>query len=150
MIYNSIIAYFHFLAAFGVVLSVTYEWITFSRSLTLLDANRIQKADLIYGVSAGFVLVFGYLRLFYFEKGSDFYFGNTFYHLKLYTFAVVGIISIYPTIRFWKWRKVTRSGSPPVIEEKEFIIIRWILRMEVIGLLVMILAASLMAKGVGY
>ncbi len=150
MIYSSIIAYLHFMAAFGVVLSVTYQWVTFDRSLTLLDARRIQKADIIYGVSAGSVLVFGYLRLFYFEKGSDYYFGDSFYYLKLYTFALVGIISIYPTVRFWKWRKTTKAGNPPVIEEKEFVITRWILRVEVIGLLIMILAASMMAKGVGY
>jgi len=150
MIYSSIIASLHFIAAFDVVLSVTYEWVTFGRSLTLLDAKRIQQAEIIYGISAGIVLVFGFLRLFFFEKGSDYYFENSFYYLKLYTFALVGIISIYPTVRFWKWRKITKVGLSPIIEEKEFMIIRWILRMEVIGLLVMILAASMMAKGVGY
>jgi len=150
MIYSSIIAYLHFIAAFGVVLSVTYEWVTFGKSLTLLDAKRIQKADMTYGISAGLVLIFGFLRLFYFEKGSEYYFGNQFYYIKLYAFSVVGIISIYPTIRFWKWRKVTQAGNLPIIEEKEFMIIRWILRVEVIGLLIMILAASMMAKDIGY
>ncbi len=150
MIDSSMIAFLHFIAAFGVVLSVAYQWVTFDRKLTLLDAIKIQKADIVYGISAGLVLVFGYLRLFYFEKGSDNYFGEFFYYLKLYIFALVGIISIYPTIHFRKWRKAIQAGHPPTINEKEFVIIQWILRAEITGLLIMILAASMMAKGAGH
>ena len=126
-----------------------YEWLTYDKKLTLIDAKRIQTADLVYGVSAALVLVFGFLRVFFFEKGSDYYLENSFYLLKLYTFLLVGILSIYPTIRFWKWRKITKHGNSPIIEEKEFKMIRWMLRMEVIGLLVMIFAASMMAKAFG-
>ena len=149
MISSAIIGYFHFIAAFGVVCSVVFEWVTFSRNPTLLEATKIQKADIIYGISAGLVLIFGFLRLFYFEKGSEYYFGNQFYYIKLYTFAVVGMISIYPTIRFFKWRKITKVGSSPIIDDVEFKIIQWILRIEVVGLLIMVFAASMMAKGIG-
>ena len=149
MITSAIVAYFHFIAAIGVVCSVLFEWVTFCKKPSQIEAKRIQKADIIYGVSAGLVLIFGFLRLFYFEKGSAYYFGNQFYYIKLYAFAIVGIISIYPTIRFFKWRKITKAGNNPIIENVEFTIIQWILRIEVIGLLVMIFAASMMAKGIG-
>ncbi len=148
MITSAIIAYFHFIAAIGIVCSVLFEWVTFSKNPSLVEAKRIQTADMIYGISAGLVLIFGFLRLFYFEKGSEYYFGNQFFYVKLYTFAVVGIVSIYPTTRFFKWRKITKVGNNPIIEGVEYMIIQWILRIEVIGLLVMIFAASMMAKGV--
>ncbi len=149
MISSAIIASFHFIAAFGIVCSILFEWVTFSKKPTLLEAIRIQKADIIYGISAGLVLIFGFLRVFYFEKGSEYYFGSQLYYIKLYTFAVVGIISIYPTIRFFKWRKITKVGNVPNINNIEFKIIHWILRIEVLGLLVMVFAASMMAKGIG-
>jgi len=150
MIINAFVAYIHFIAAFTLVFSILYEWITFNKSIALLEAKRIQRIDIMYGVSAGVILIFGFLRVLYFEKGSEFYFGTPFFQIKLYTFLLLGLISIYPTIKFLKWREDTNLGIAPVVTEKEFTIVKWILRIEVIGLLVIILAASLMAKGVGY
>jgi len=149
MITGAIISYLHFIAAIGVVCSVLFEWVIYSKNPSLIDARRLQMADMVYGVSAGLVLVFGFLRLFYFEKGVDFYFENQFYYVKLYVFAAVGIISVYPTIRFFKWRGATKAGDSPVVGHAEYTMVRWILRAEVVGLFVMILAASMMAKGVG-
>lgn len=147
---NALVAYVHFLAAFTLVFSIIFEWFTYSRSVTLIEAKRLQTIDIIYGISAAVVLVFGFLRILYFEKGSEFYFHSPFYKVKLYTFLVVGILSIYPTVKFFKWRKVTTLGVAPTFKEEEFKIIKWILRVEVAGLLIIILSASFMAKGIGY
>lgn len=150
MIINALAAYIHFLAAFTLVFSILFEWVTYNRNITLIEAKRIQRVDIVYGISAGVILIFGFLRLIYFEKGASFYFGNPFYKIKLYTFLMVGILSIYPTIKFIKWRKLTKLGIAPTFEESEFKIVKWILRIEVMGLFIIILAASLMAKGIGY
>lgn len=147
---NALVAYVHFLAAFTLVFSIIFEWFTYSRSPTLIEAKRLQTIDIVYGVSAAVVLVFGFLRILYFEKGSEFYFQNPFYKIKLYAFLVVGLLSIYPTVKFFKWRKVTKLGGTPTFQEDEFKIIKWILRAEVAGLLIIILSASFMAKGIGY
>lgn len=147
---NALVAYVHFLAAFILVFSIIFEWFTYSRNLTLIEAKRLQAIDIVYGVSAAIVLVFGFLRILYFEKGSEFYFHSPFYKIKLYAFLVVGILSIYPTVKFFKWRKLTKLGVAPTFQEDEFKIIKWILRAEVAGLLIIILSASFMAKGVGY
>ena len=139
----------HFIAAFAIVFSVLFEWTTYNKNITLAEAKRIQGADIMYGISAVIVLIFGFMRLLYFEKGSEFYFSSPFYKIKLYTFLVVGILSIYPTIKFIKWRKETKLDVAPAVKEDEYHIIKWILRFEVIGLLIILLAASLMAKGIG-
>ena len=38
------------------------------------------RVDLIYGTAAGLVLFIGLLRVFYFEKGSYYYFHNVYFH----------------------------------------------------------------------
>ncbi len=146
---NAIFAFLHFVAAFGVAVTLTYELITFQRNLTLQDAKRIQRADSLYGLSAITVLIVGFLRVFYFEKGSAFYFASPMFHLKLTAFVIVGLLSIYPTIRFIKWRAFIKEGNPPEMTDREFKRISWMLKAEVMGLLIVILSASFMAKGIG-
>ncbi len=150
MLENALFAWLHFLGAFGVVITLSYEWIAFERQITLETAKKIQLADIVYGLSAIVVLVSGFLRLYLFEKGSAFYFANIFFYVKMAIFSVVGIASIYPTVRFAKWKKITRQGKIPRMDETEFVRIRNLLRIEMIAIVVLILSASLMAKGIGY
>ena len=150
MTINATVAFLHFVAAFGVVSSLFMEWLTFKRQLTVFEARRIQRADMIYGISAGLVIVFGLLRVFYFEKGSEYYFSNSFFTLKLVLFLFVGLLSVYPTIRFLKWRTKTDVNKAPEIAEQEYKFITWILNLEMIGLFFVIFAASMMAKGIDF
>lgn len=149
MLTTALFSYVHFIAAFALVAAVLYERITISEHLTLKDAVRIRKADAIYGISALIVLVAGFIRVFLFEKGSTYYFGNIYFHVKLGAFILVGLASIYPSIRFVKWKKEIRQGSPPAPDKKEFRRIRLLLNIEIAGLIIIILSASLMAKGLG-
>jgi putative membrane protein len=87
--------------------------------------------------------------VFQFEKGSSYYFHNTFFLLKLALFVAVGLISIYPTIRFIAWGKLTRQGQAPQLVEAEFKRLRQALGAELLLLLGIVLCASLMAKGLG-
>lgn len=107
----------------------------------------MRSADVIYGVSNIFVLIFGFLRVFYFEKGTDFYFSNSFFHLKLGIFIIIGLLSIYPSMRINKWKKVIRKGDTPEIGYRKFKRIRFFLRMEGIAIIILILFASFMTKG---
>ena len=67
----------------------------------------------------------------------------------LVLFLGVGLLSIYPTIRFLKWRAQTRQGLAPVLAANECRSILAILRIELLLLLATVLCASLMARGVG-
>lgn len=150
MLTNSLFAFLHFIAAIGVVVTVIYERITLDKHLSLQDVKRIQRADGLYGLCAMLVLVMGSLRVFYFEKGSNFYFSNFFFWTKLGAFVVVGLLSIYPTIRFMKWRKFTKDGLMPEIEASEYHLISRLINLEIAGLVIVLLSASLMAKGITY
>lgn len=150
MIINSIVAFIHFLAGFGVIAAVLIERVLLKQKLSPAEAKRLRLIDGVYGLSALLVLGVGFLRVFYFEKGSAFYFSNPMFHLKLSLFIVVGLLSIYPTVRFMKWKKLFKGNNILKLEDREFRNIKRILNIE-IGLLVLLLfAASLMARGLFY
>ncbi|CAN5171177.1 DUF2214 family protein [soil metagenome] len=149
MLINSLVAAVHFLAAFGVAATIFYEWLTFSRQPSQAEARRLQAADRWYGIFAALVLAAGFLRVFYFEKGVAFYMSNPFFLLKLSLFLIIGLLSIYPTVRFIGWRKQTSQGQPPVISDLQFSRITLILNLEMILLAALVVSASLMAKAIG-
>lgn len=149
MTISAVFAFLHFLAVFAIVATVFLEWQTMSRAPTLAEARRIELADRWFGVFAMVVLVVGFLRVYYFEKGHAFYMSNPFFRAKLTLFIGVGLLSIYPTVRFIKWGARTKLGLAPVVSDTEHRRIMVMLRFELILLLAMALCASLMARGVG-
>lgn len=149
MLVPALFAFLHFAAVFGIAATLFYEWLALSPTPSVDEARRIQLADRWYGICAGVVLVVGGLRVFYFEKGATFYLRNPAFHAKLTLFVLVGLLSIYPTIRFIKWGAQTRQGLPPLLSGDEFKRIRWMLRAELLLLLGVALCASLMARGIG-
>ena len=142
-------AFLHHLMAFTLVACVVYEFIAYRRGLTFEEARRIQRADLMYGISAGLLLVIGLLRVFFFEKGPAFYGSNPFFWVKMDAFLVVGLLSIDPTIRYLRWNKIMKQNKVPEITEKEYKRTRLILSLEVIGLVVVLFGAAMMARGIG-
>lgn len=149
MVPNALFAFLHFVAVFGVVATLFFEWFTFSEAPTLAEARRLQAADRWYGLFAMLLLVVGFIRVFYFEKGSAYYFHNGFFHAKLTLFVLVGLLSIYPTIRFIKWAPDVKQGRAPVVPAEQFKTIRNLLRAEMLLLLGIALCASPMARGIG-
>ena len=107
----------------------------------LHHARRLALADMVVGISAGVLLVVGLLRVFYFEKGAGFYFHNAAFIAKLALFVVVAALSIYPTLKFLAWRKGIEASSVPKI--------RRILHLELVGVVLILLCAALMARGIG-
>lgn len=148
--YSALFSFVHFAAVFGIVATLFFEWLTLSPTPTYLEARRIQRCDAWYGILAGVLVAAGLMRVYFFEKGKDFYFINPFFRLKITLFVIVGLLSIYPTIRFLAWRKETRRGLPPVISEKEYSLMIVMLRLELLGLLAVAFCAALMARGISF
>ena len=80
---TALMAFLHHLFAFTLVACVVYEFIAYRKGMTIDEARRIQRADLMYGISAGLLLIVGFLRVYYFEKGWAFYSNSPFFWLKL-------------------------------------------------------------------
>lgn len=146
---SAVFAFLHFLAVFGVVTTLALEWQTLSPAPSLADAIRLQRYDRWYGILAVLVLIISLLRVYRFEKGPDFYWANPFFIAKLALFIAVGLVLIYPTIRFIKWRAKTDQGQAPTVPAQEYRLISRLLRAELLLVLGVALCASLMAHAVG-
>ena len=69
---------------------------------------------------------------------------------KLSLFLMVGLLSIYPTMEFLSWRASVKLGHAPAVADRKMRGIRSIIHWELVGVVLIILCAALMAKGVGY
>lgn len=146
---SALFAFLHHLAAFGLVAALALEFILISDELTIERARRLLRIDMVYGACAGTVLAVGLVRVFWLEKGADFYFHNAAFHAKLTLFVLVGLLSIYPTREFLGWRKALQRGQRPFVEPARLRRIRTVLHVELAGVVLIILCAALMARGVG-
>jgi putative membrane protein len=146
---SAIMAFLHHLAAFTLVGTIIYELVSFRKDMSIAEARRLQRMDTMYGISAGILLVVGLLRVFNFEKGASFYAQNWFFWTKMIGFALAGLLSIYPTVRFVSWNKSFAKNQAPEISDQEVARIKLILRLEMLGIVIIILSAAMMARGIG-
>jgi len=149
MITTALMAFLHHILAFTLTACLVYEFIAYRKNMSLAEIRRIQRTDLVYGISAGLLLLVGLLRVFFFEKGPNFYMNNPFFWVKMTAFLVVGLLSIDPTIRYIRLNQTLRQNNVPEISEPEYRRTRLLLWLELIGIAVILLAAPLMARGVG-
>jgi putative membrane protein len=135
-------AFLHHVAAFTLVAALVVEFVLVRDPLTPALARRLARADMILGMSATVLAVVGLLRVFYFEKGAAFYFHNAAFIAKLALFIAVALASIYPTVKFLRWRKALDPAALPAI--------RRVLHLELVGIVLILLCAALMARGIGH
>ena len=149
MIVAALVAFGHFLAFFALAAALVLELALITESLSVETAKRIQRADRVVGIAATLLLVFGFLRVFYFEKGSDYYFANTFFQIKLGLFIVAALISLYPTIQFVRWKSELNQGIAPDLSTAAVKRLKSIIHWELVLIGGILLCASLMTKGLG-
>jgi putative membrane protein len=139
---SAVFAFLHHLAAFTLVAALVVEFVLIRGDLTATTARKIARADMIFGISSGVLVIVGLLRVFYFEKGAAYYFHSGTFLAKLGLFILVGLLSIYPTMKFISWRKALDPSSVPAI--------RRIIHLELVAVVFILLFAALMADGIGY
>jgi len=139
---SAFFAFLHHVAAFALVSAVVVEFVVIRDEMNVRTARRLARADMVVGISAGVLLAVGWMRVFFFEKGSEFYFHNGAFIAKMGLFVVVALLSIYPTMKFLGWRKGIDPAAVPAI--------RRVLHLELAGIVLILLCAALMARGIGF
>jgi putative membrane protein len=147
---SSFFAFLHHVAAFTLVAALVVEFVLIRDEVTIARARSLQLADMFVGIAAGTVLVAGFLRVFYFEKGSAYYVHSVPFIAKVSVFVTLGLLSIVPTVEFLSWGKAVKAGRVPVVAASKLRTIRSIIHWELVGVVLILLCAALMAKGVGY
>lgn len=120
-----------------------------TQDLGVEEALRIQHVDLVYGISTGLLVAVGLLPVFFLEKGLNYYFHNYIFWAKMALFAIVELLSSYPTIRYIKWNAILGEKKSPVIPDGEFKRIRLLLWLDLAGIILILFAAPMMARGIG-
>ncbi len=149
MLTGAFVAFGHFLAFFSLAAALVLELALIAESMSVEVARRIQRADLIAGLSAVLLLLFGTLRVLYFEKGADYYLGNSFFQLKIGLFFLAALISAYPTIRFRRWNAELGQDIAPGLSTIEVTRLKRAIHWELVFIGGILVCASLMAKGFG-
>jgi putative membrane protein len=143
-------AFLHHAAAFLIVAVVTVELVLLRGEITITSARTLLRMDAVYGMSAMVLLAVGFIRVFYTEKGGDYYFHSAPFLVKLVLFIAVGLLSILPTMQFLGWRKALKAGQVPALDDAARRRVRIVIHTELTLLFVIMLCAALMARGIGF
>ena len=149
LLQSASVAYIHYLSfmlCFGALL--------FERISLKVDPNRQEAismviADIIYGIAGIALLVSGIYRVIKFGQGSEFYTENPIFWIKIIVFALVGSLSLYPTVTYVLLAIPLSKGALPKVTENLVSRLRLIINIELVGFASIPFLATLMARGVG-
>jgi len=141
--YEILVRYLHFFGIIVLSASLVTEHVLLSVDTSDKKFKRLAAIDSIFGLSAVIVLVAGLLLWFVLGKPSEFYTHNWIFHTKLTLFAVIGCLSVFPTIFFIRNRN---SLVEAVVVPRSIVMI---VRTELTLLLFIPLCATFMAHGFG-
>jgi putative membrane protein len=145
----ALFAFLHHVAAFTLFAALVVELVLVREQPTVGTARRLLVADMVFGISAGILLIVGLLRVYFFEKGATYYFHTWTFSAKLTLFIAIGLLSIVPTRELLSWRAAVRQGQAPTVSAERLQRLRTIIHLELIGVVLILLMAALMAKGIG-
>jgi putative membrane protein len=144
---STLFAFLHHLCAFTVVSAVAIEFVLIRSELTLSSARRLQVTDLVLGIAAGALLFVGLLRVFFFEKGPDYYWHSHAFLTKFSLFVVMALVSIIPTVEFLSWGNALKAGQVPAISAKKLKLVTAVIHGELAAIVIILLCAAIMARG---
>ena len=146
---NASVAYVHYLSFMLCFGALIYERISLKPNPNRQEAISMVVADIIYVIAGIALLVSGIYRVIKFGQGADFYTQNPIFWAKVITFALVGSLSLYPTITYILWAIPLSKGTLPQVTEKLVSRLRLIINVELVGFASIPFLATLMARGVG-
>jgi putative membrane protein len=146
MTWGIIVAWFHYASLMLLIAAVLGEMVVLKPQITVAEARILQRLDTTYGASATLLLATGVARMFL-EKGVAYYLHHVAFHILVALFVVIGLLSIYPTVVFLRWRAEIKADRAPAIPPEQFGRLKLILRMEIGLLLIAPLFAAWMAHG---
>ena len=151
---KALLAWAHFAGIMGIAGGLASERLLLQYNMPLEVENKINTADLVYGLSAFSMLASGVGRALN-EKGfGAFYAHEPIFWLKMVSVAVLGGLSFFPAIVFLR-RDLARREDPGNIHfapltDAMIDRLTTIINAEILAVISIPLMASLMARGVLY
>ena len=146
-----VLAIVHHLIVFGIASALAAELALMRpAAMSPQTVRLLGRFDAAYGLLAMAILVVGFLRVAYGAKGADFYTHNPVFWAKVGAFAVVGLISIRPTLRILAWQKRAKADAAFVPPLDEVRTLRRTMLLEIHVFALIPIFAAMMARGVGF
>ena len=143
----ALLAWAHYAGFTVLFAALVAEHLLFDDMASAALAKRLAVIDAILGGAAVLVLVTGVARFATAPQGSDFYLQNGVFHAKVTLFVLLALVSVWPTIHFLRGRRLLKQGAAQVTYPRR---IKVALRLEMAGVLLILLLAAMMARGIGY
>jgi len=143
------VPYLHYIGIMVLMGSLISEHLLLKPQMTNGQIKSLALTDLVYGLAALLVLATGLLRWFVYGKGSDYYLTNPVFHAKLTLFVILALLSIFPTLKFLKWRKQVNNGHEPDLNERTVKRLLMYIRIELLIVAIIPLLAVMLARGIG-
>ncbi len=138
------LAIIHHLIVFALFGILAAEFVSVRRGMSVDSVARVAAIDLGYGALAAVIVVVGFTRAVFAAKGWAYYSHNGFFWAKITTFAVIGLLSVPPTLKYIRWRRV---DGPP--SDQEVGSVRSFLHIELVLFALLPIFADAMARGYG-
>ena len=61
----------------------------------------------------------------------------------------MSLLSIYPTVQFIRWNRTLKEGRAITPDASTLATVRTLLHLELVGVVLILLCAALMARGIG-
>lgn len=149
LMHDAGLAWLHFLFAFVLVGALCAELFILRLPIDSRVARLLLRVDLIYGASSVLLILAGISRVIWGAKGWDYYNAQPFFWAKIAMFAVIGLLSIAPTRTFMRWTKSFNADPNFAVPEAQVKSTKRYVMIEVHLIALLLLFASLMARGIG-
>ena len=143
------VAYIHYLSFMLCFGALVFERIRLKASPNREEAISMVIADIVYGIAGVALLISGIYRVIKFGQGSDFYTHNPIFWTKIVIFALVGSLSLYPTVTYILWAVPLSKGKLPEVTTNLVSRLKLIINIELFGFSLIPFFATLMARGIG-
>ena len=145
-----ILEFAHHLAVFTLVGVFFAEYVLLTQGdLHGPRLATVGRLDAAYGGLAGLIVVVGVARVVWGDAGWQFYVMNWTFWVKMALFALVGILSIRPTLVILGWRRSAEANRGYVVPAGEIGSIRGYFLASFAALALIPLFAAVMARGIG-
>jgi putative membrane protein len=139
----------HHLLIFALAAVLAFEIGAIRPGMTGKDVRRVGHVDAWYGILAGLILIVGFGRVNFAAKGWAYYAHNHFFWAKMASFAMVGILSIWPTMAVIRWRRTLAADAAFAPADAQIRAVRRFLWAEVFFFALIPIFAAAMARGYG-
>ncbi len=143
------LSFLHFTFAFILAGALSAEAFILRLPVNGQVARLLLRVDLFYGIAAVGIILAGLARVIWGQAGWEYYVGQPFLWAKIAAFAIVGIVSIWPTLAYFRWVRAATAAVDFAAPEAEVKAMRRFVMIELHALALLILFAALMALGIG-